>query len=124
MTTRSPMAFTNLPRDIQLSIIQKFDIDARIKTKVIHKLQVPIELSIKLNSLNLMRKLSFELRLRGETTHIVTLKLTPTKYYECYYDNKNNMYRWYYLDTTTQTQNYGFPHLLMLYPPPQQSMLT
>jgi plasmid maintenance system killer protein len=118
------MAFTNLPRDIQLSIIQKFDIDTRIKTNVIHKLQVPVELSIKLNSLNLKRKLSFELRVRDERTHIVTLKLSPTKHYECYYNDKDNMYSWYYVDLSSATQNYGFPYLLMLYPPPRQRMLT
>lgn len=111
------MVFTNLPQDIQLCIIQKFDIDARIKTKVIHRLQVPIELSKKLNSLNLKRQFSFELRLRNETTHIVTLKLSPNKHYECYYDDKD-MYCWYYVDLSTATQNSGFPYLLMLYPPP------
>lgn len=45
------MSFMNLPRDIQLSIIRRFDIDTRIKTSVIGRLQVPDLFLTKLTSI-------------------------------------------------------------------------
>jgi hypothetical protein len=57
------MSFKDLPRDVQLTVIQKFDIDTRVKTKIIHKLKIPCEFSIKLNSLNMQRRLSYVLQI-------------------------------------------------------------
>lgn len=108
--------FKQLPRDLQLSVIKRFDIDTRIKTKLIHKLKVPTDLSEKLNSLNQKRKLSFELRLREESTHIVTLRLGSHKFYECYYDKNDNELYWYYVDSTSYATQYAFPYLCMIYP--------
>jgi hypothetical protein len=111
-----------LPRDIELSIIKKFDIDTRIKTNIIHRLQVPNDLSQKLNSLNLLRKLSFELRSRNETSHMVTLQFYPGKFYQCYYDETEHDYLWYFVDTNNTTTHYRYPYLLTIYPPKSQRM--
>jgi hypothetical protein len=117
------LSFKQLPRDLQLSVIKHFDIDTRIKTNIIHKLNIPIDFSIKLNSLNLMRTLSFELRSRQETTHIVTLRISPSKFYVCYFDNAKNSCYWYYVDSTNSATQYGCPYLAMIYPPPSQRMI-
>jgi hypothetical protein len=117
------LKFKQLPRDLQLSVIKHFDIDTRIKTNIIHKLKIPIEFSIKLNSLNLMRTLSYELRSRQETTHIVTLRVSTSKSYECYFDNAKNSCYWYYVDSTNSAAHYGFSYLKMIYPAPSQRMV-
>jgi hypothetical protein len=44
--------FNQLPRDIRLNIIQKFDIDARIKTKIISRIKTPTYLQSKINKMN------------------------------------------------------------------------
>lgn len=118
------MSFKQLPRDIQLSVIKEFDIDTRIKTNIIHKLKIPIDFSIKLNSLNLMRTLSFELRSRQETTRIVTLRISPSKHYACYFNNAESSCYWYYVDSTSSVTQHGFPYLAMIYPPPSQRMTS
>lgn len=114
------MAFQRIPRELQLSIIKQFDIDARIKTNIIHKLKIPSELSSKLNTINRIRKLNYDLRKFNETNLIVTLQLSRYKSYECYYDYINNGQYWYYVDTSNTASFHGFPYLSVIYPPANQ----
>ena len=44
---------SNLPRDIQLRVINKFDIDTRIKTGLIFKLKVPMHILNKIMQVQL-----------------------------------------------------------------------
>lgn len=111
-----------LPRDIELSIIKKFDIDTRIKANIIHKLKIPNDFSEHLNALNLKRQMSFELRARNETSHMVTLQLYTGKSYQCYYDETERDYLWYFVDTNNTTTHYRYPYLLTIYPPKSQRM--
>lgn len=116
------MAFQRIPRDLQLSIIKQFDIDARIKTNIIHKLKIPCELLNKLNNINRIRKLNYDLRKFNETNLIVTVPLSRYKSYECYYDYINKGHYWYYVDTSNTASFNDFPYLSVIYPPANQRM--
>jgi hypothetical protein len=105
------MSYQNLPRDTQLLIIQKFDMDTRIKTKIIGKLKIPQSLIERLETYNKTCIANYKKRLTGDTTHVITLNIGPSKYYECYYDIYDNQEYWYMV--TTQVDVY--PSLRMIY---------
>jgi hypothetical protein len=41
-----------IPRDLQLAIVKRFDMDTRIKTGVVSRLNVPSQLSLRLDKVN------------------------------------------------------------------------
>jgi hypothetical protein len=107
----------NLPRDIELKVIKYFDMDTRIKTHVIGKLNVPDTLIHRLDRIMTKRKNSIR-RLEEDMTteHVVTFPLSQYKYYECYYDKSENQMYWYLVNTTSMYNGDQFPKLSVLFP--------
>jgi hypothetical protein len=88
------MSYEELPRDVHLSIVKHFDIDTRIKTKLIGKLKIPPSFFLKLDK-NLKQRLEIDYT---ESSHVVTICITGTKFYECYYDVFENQQYWYFVN--------------------------
>ena len=106
------MVNPHVPRDIQLYIVSKFDMDTRIQENVIGKLQVPQTLINFLDNLNTLHIANYKKRLQGETTHVVTLQIQPDKFYECYHDIYDCQTYWYISITKINVH----PKLIMVYP--------
>ena len=105
------MSFETLPRDTKLLIIRKFDMDTRIKMKIIGKLKVPDALVQRLETYNKTYITNYEERLKGNTTHVITLDIDRNKKYECYYDMQDDQSYWYMSTTATV-----YPSLIRIYP--------
>lgn len=78
--------FTSLPRDVQLRVISKFDMDARIKCGIIGKLRIPGEfvatLSDTFNKIS-HRRDSTEVNISPQYMIFVSRRLSHTDYHKC-----------------------------------------
>ena len=101
----------DIPRDTQLLIMAKFDMETRIKMNIIGKLKVPELLVEKLETYNRTYVTNYEERLKGTTTHVITLDIDHNKKYECYFDMQDNQVYWYMSTTATV-----YPSLTRIYP--------
>lgn len=105
------MSFQLLPIDIQLLIIDKLDIDTRIKANIVRKIKVPPSLLEKLESFNKVYSANYTKRITSESSHVVTLNIGQNKMYECYYHTKDDHAYWY----AVSVQDNTFPSNL-IYP--------
>jgi hypothetical protein len=105
------MHFQDIPRDTQLLIMAKFDMETRIKMNMIGKLKVPDALVKRLETYNKTYTTNYDERLKGNTTHVITLDIDNNKKYECYYDMQDDQAYWYMSTTATV-----YPSLIRIYP--------
>jgi hypothetical protein len=80
--------YSELPRDLQLNVIQKFDMDTRIKAGIIGKLRVPPQLNIAITkSLNMRSKIpAWCLEKYVSQRRAILLPINDRCAYEMYYD--------------------------------------
>lgn len=84
--------FDTLPRELQLVIYKKFDIDDRVKLGMIRKLAIPSLLQLYISNC-----LESALKHRPKNTSCcVSLHFSPGKYYTCFFDTTQHITYWYY----------------------------
>lgn len=101
------MSFNQLPRDVQLFIIKRLEIDARIKTGIIGRIKIPNKLHEKLDQYLKTRVL------QQYEDLLAWVRISTHKYYMCFDETKfgvRNLY-WYIVDT----RNHEW-HVMSLYP--------
>ena len=101
------MSFDHCPRDLQLKIISKFDMDARIKCGIISKIKVPLNVVAALS--NTFEKISHkddgtEVTIGNRYMIFASKQLSQTNYCRCFvHIHANSTIDCYYLDSNLLT---------------------
>lgn len=101
------MSYDTLPRDMQLRIVSKFDIDTRIKCGIIHKLKIPNQLQSQLN--NVFSKIQYkrdgtEIHIGSQYIIFTSKALSSRDYCKCIvHVHPNNSISCFYLNSHTGT---------------------
>lgn len=86
--------FDKLPRELQLLVFKKLDMDARINHGIIRKLAVPALLQLRISNC-----VQNALRHHPKNTNCcVSLHFSPGKYYTCFFDTSEHITYWYFTD--------------------------